>query len=297
MHLGEVFICDEEYGDLDLELRVLESSGYAARAVPLEHLRDEVRACNPRLVVLGQRCGRRLPELARQLRRDPATRRIGLLATVPASFPSDLHARAGVNKVLPAPFTPWSFLLQALTLLAVPERRSVAFDLFIRQPDGELIQGRAVNASDAGLLARCDSSLRVGDECRSYLVLPGRVAPVLCRVVRHAREIDSDHYALAFLEERTRVRELLAWVLPDGEASGGPALSIIDLLGDTRITIRVDPAAFDRWIPLDVPPELLALLDGTRNARMVCADSSTSESEVGNWLARLIQADALEPPI
>ena len=297
-----VLICNEGEPYLDMELRLLARAGYEPRVVPSERLKLEIIRRRAALVVLGLEHAERQRRLLRGLRGDARSRSVGLVVTAGEDAIPAASLPRGANRMLRKPFSAEEFLQSVEELANVSPRRPACVDLYVKTGDGELLRGSTRNLSESGLLLECEGELHAEEECMVFLILPGRVIPLPAIVVRTAEEQGSGYFGLRFRGAREDVRALLGALglapAKAREARPRPTrearISIIEVLGDNPVAIRVEPDAFDRWLAIDVPLRLVAVLDGTRTAREVVRDSGVERGEVERWLERLLELDCLE---
>lgn len=74
---------------------------------------------------------------------------------------------------------------------------------------------------------------------------------------------------------------------PDVEA-------ILARLGGATLALKVDEASCQRWVPLDLPPFLIGLLDGTHSARTIVNATGDEGPAMAALLGRLKEEDCLE---
>jgi len=115
----------------------------------------------------------RSPEIALQLRRDPLTRSLSIVALGQTDRSLDL-LEAGVNAVLPLPpGADWDDRLERL--VHVPSRKVIRFPVSFAVGGGRGQQpfvGRALNLSVHGLLLESGFPLEVGEDVRVSFDLP-----------------------------------------------------------------------------------------------------------------------------
>jgi len=115
----------------------------------------------------------RAPEIAMQLRRDPLTRSLSIVALGQTEHSLEL-LEAGVNAVLPLPpGADWDDRLERL--VHVPSRKVIRFPVSFAVGGGradEPFVGRALNLSVHGLLLESGFPLEVGEDVRLSFDLP-----------------------------------------------------------------------------------------------------------------------------
>jgi CheY-like chemotaxis protein len=194
----------------------------SARAVlaSLESGAAGLLVLGPRLPDLG------LLDLIRQVRADPQTRHVSILALLPASEPSDAEAavlRAGANAALRRPLQSRKLEQWLVKLLEVPRRTQLRVPVrgqvvaVPRSGDAERFFGFTRNISVNGLLLSSDDSLarEVDVELEVRLDQPPRHLRALGRVVRQASEVKWPYqgYGIEFLllppESRATIETLV----------------------------------------------------------------------------------------
>lgn len=215
-----------------LEAPVLLRDGHRVEEVPGGRgLLAALTRGDGRLVVLGPRLpDRELPELIREIRASPATRRVSLLALVPADEPPPLDGalvEAGANAVLRRPLDPARLESWIAKLLAVPRRvdaRVPVHGQVVGTPHGASghFVGLARNISVHGMLLA--SPVRLAEEpdldleCNSPVLALRFTA--LGRVVRQAPEVSWPYlgYGVEFLvvppESRMAIERLVVRETP-----------------------------------------------------------------------------------
>ncbi len=181
--------------------------------------------CQPRLVVvaLGDRAV--CEALVRRLRQDSGTRRMGLVAVLPAPLPPDEEAlrQAGANAVLagrPDPFR-WDQTLERL--LEVPSRRSVRlpvrFWTWFHIGDEAPCEGRVLDIGENGMLLESPVEMELATRLEAQLTLPdGQELVLIGELVRAAGHGEKGPlYGVCFRNPSPQTqRQLAAIVRSDG---------------------------------------------------------------------------------
>lgn len=209
---GLVLICEESETYFSLEKYLLAREGYYALPVSESQLVTEVKRQNPKLVVLGLTAKGAPLELAIDLRSDPSTRAVSLLATaIRGHITRDEIIRRGANGLLWKPFSPEKFLREVERLANIPKRHRVQFDVKLRKNKARArsVKGNSVNLSETGILVWAERALDVGE---TY-TLEGSVTrggfALEAEVVRAASELGPGYFALRFLQEPDMVRQAI----------------------------------------------------------------------------------------
>jgi DNA-binding response OmpR family regulator len=180
---------------------MLQRDGHRVRELPtLPMLLDQLAAHGAELVVLGTQLGEvRLPDGLRRLRASPATRRVSVLALVPAHSPDELireAEEAGANIVLRRPVEERVLEAALSRLLVVPRRVDVRIAV-----EGQVLgssrgaapvhfYGLTRNVSVNGMLLASPVRLAGRNELELELMLGARShLRALGRLVREAPEV------------------------------------------------------------------------------------------------------------
>jgi hypothetical protein len=157
--------------------------------------------------------------LLRELRDDPGTRQISLVAVAGATrhLGEDALRRAGANLVLPASLDAAIYDRRLEELVEVPRRRETrlpaSFQLWCRsESSGPLNEAVVLNISVRGMLIETGEPLPTGTTVEFRLPLPGEPAPVplIALVERRAPAPDGRfRIGVQFLILRDHVRERL----------------------------------------------------------------------------------------
>ena len=224
-----------------LEAQVLQRDGHAVQeARSGRELLTALATGGPRLVVVGTRLSDlSLPELIREIRASFATRRVSILALVPASEPQALDGsivEAGANAVLRRPLDPERLDSWIAKLLVVPRRveaRVPVHGHVVGTPHGAAghFVGLTRNLSVHGMLlaspVRLTEQPDLDLECNSPALAVRFTA--LGRVVRPAPEVAWPYlgYGVEFLvvppDSRQAIEDLVARDAPDAPATASDA--------------------------------------------------------------------------
>lgn len=148
---------------------------YAAASV--DEARHLASGGRPDILVVDQRVAN-APALVAQLRQDPLTRGVSIVALARGDFdPSEIALlEAGANAILRLPpGSDWDDRLERL--IHVPLRRAARFDVHVQIDSRFEVAGRifpvtALNLSVNGMLVESEEGLRVGDDVQFAFRLP-----------------------------------------------------------------------------------------------------------------------------
>ena len=238
---GSLLVAGLDSRSLLLEAQVLLRDGHEVADAPSgRELLAALAKGGTHLVVLGPRLSdHSLPELIREIRASPATRRISVLALIPAGEPVSLDGsvvEAGANAVLRRPLDPERLDSWIAKLLVVPRRvetRVPVHGHVVGTPHGSAghFVGLTRNLSVHGMLLA--SPVRLAEEpdldleCNSPSLAVRFTA--LGRVVRAAPEVAWPFigYGVEFLvvppDSRKAIEDLVA---RDAPAAPAPAAEV-----------------------------------------------------------------------
>lgn len=172
-------ICTRMSVERDLDGTVLWRNNIERRiARNFEEARAQAAAARPNIIAVDHR----LPEAAAlvgQLREDPLTRHISIVALAQGDFegPELEMLQAGANAILRLPASPdWDDRLYRL--IHVPVRKEIRFGVYLQVtaafgPAAEPFPAQALNLSVNGMLIESNWPLGVGDDVSFGFQIPG----------------------------------------------------------------------------------------------------------------------------
>jgi CheY-like chemotaxis protein len=182
-------------------------------AISLEQVRHLVSGGRPDILVVDQRMAN-APAIVAQLRQDPRTRGVSIVALARGDFePAEVALlEAGANAILRLPpDAEWDDRLERL--IHVPLRRAARFGVHVEISSRFEVAGRifpvtAVNLSVNGMLVESAQDLRVGDDVQFAFRLPhsDEVVAGMGTVIREAGSPGQFGVELTHVQGNGRVR-------------------------------------------------------------------------------------------
>lgn len=210
-------ICSRMSLDRDLAGTVLWRDNIERRiARSPEEAHAQAAAARPNIILVDHR----MPDAAAlvgQLRQDPLTQRISIVALAQGEFegPELEMLQAGANAILRLPAGPdWDDRLYRL--IHVPVRKEIRVGVYLQVsaafgPVAEPFLARTLNLSVNGMLVESDWPLAVGDDVSFGFQIPGRPGIIsgTGTVVRKAGNLYGLELTHVHGDGRKRIRELV----------------------------------------------------------------------------------------